>query len=325
MKAITVQTPGDADVLRLTEVPEPTPEPDEVVVDVAAAGVNPADVLQRKGRYPVPPGASPYLGLEVSGRIVARGAAVTDWSDGDEVCALLAGGGYAERVAVPAGQLLPIPRGVDVVTAAGLPEVACTVWSNLDTRAGLRAGEVLLVHGGTGGIGTMALQLAAARGVRVLATGGSEEKRQLARQLGADVTIDYRTEDFVARVAEETDGHGADVILDVVGAKYLGQNVDALAQDGRLVVIGLQGGRKAELDLGTLLTKRATVTATALRGRTARDKAAIVAEVREHVWPLLESGTIRPVVDRIVPLAEAADAHRAMEDSGAVGKILLRR
>ncbi|TYB49372.1 NAD(P)H-quinone oxidoreductase [Actinomadura chibensis] len=317
MHAIVIREPGDADVLTWTEVPDPAPGPDEVLIDVAASAVNRADVMQRKGFYPPPEGAPPYPGLEVSGRVAELGPGVASGlSVGDEVCALLSGGGYAEKVAVPAGQVLPVPRGVDLVEAAGLPEVACTVWSNVFQLGGLRAGETLLAHGGGSGIGTFAIQLAKARGARVVTTVGSAEKAARCRELGADVAVNYREDDFVE--------HGPyDVILDLIGAKYLARNVDALAVGGRLMVIGLQGGARAELDIGKLLGKRAAVHATTLRARPADEKAAIVAGVREHVWPLLEAGRIRTVVDRRVPMADAAAAHRALEDSVHVGKILL--
>lgn len=316
MQAIVIREPGEADVLEWTEVPDPAPKPGEVLIDVVASAVNRADVMQRRGFYPPPQDAPPYPGLEVSGRVAELGPGVTGLSVGDEVCALLAGGGYAERVAVPAAQVLPVPRGVDVVEAAGLPEVACTVWSNVFMHAGLREGETLLVHGGGSGIGTHAIQLAKARGARVVTTVGSARKAERCRDLGADVTVNYREEDFVE--------HGPyDVILDVIGAKYLARNVDALAAGGRLMVIGLQGGRKAELDIGKLLAKRARVHATALRSRPVEEKAEIVAGVRENVWPLLESGEVRPVVDRSFPMADAASAHRLLEESGHVGKILL--
>lgn len=316
MQAIVIREPGEADVLEWTEVPDPAPKPGEVLIDVVASAVNRADVMQRRGFYPPPQDAPPYPGLEVSGRVAELGPGVTGLSVGDEVCALLAGGGYAERVAVPAAQVLPVPRGVDVVEAAGLPEVACTVWSNVFMHAGLREGETLLVHGGGSGIGTHAIQLAKARGARVATTVGSARKAERCRDLGADVTVNYREEDFVE--------HGPyDVILDVIGAKYLARNVDALAAGGRLMVIGLQGGRKAELDIGKLLAKRARVHATALRSRPLDEKAEIVAGVRENVWPLLESGEVRPVIDRSFPMADAASAHRLLEESGHVGKILL--
>ncbi|WP_067485643.1 NAD(P)H-quinone oxidoreductase [Actinomadura hibisca] len=316
MRAIVIREPGDADVLEWTQVPDPEPRPGEVVVEVAASAVNRADVMQRMGFYPPPKGASDYPGLEVSGRVAALGDGVTGWSVGDEVCALLAGGGYAEKVAVPAGQLLPVPEGVDLVEAAGLPEVACTVWSNVFMLAELRAGEHFLVHGGGSGIGTMAIQLAHVLGARVSCTVGSDEKARRCLELGADEAVNYREDDFVE--------HGPfDVVLDNMGAKYLARNVDALAAGGRLVVIGLQGGAKAELDLGKLLGKRASVHATSLRSRPLEEKAEIVASVREHVWPLFAAGKVRPVVDRTVPMEQAARAHRLLEDSGHVGKILL--
>lgn len=318
MHAIVIREPGDADVLEWTQVPDPVPKPGEVLIEVAASAVNRADVMQRLGFYPPPEDAPPYPGLEVSGRIAELGADVTGFSAGDEVCALLSGGGYAERVAVPAAQVLPVPRGVDVVEAAGLPEVACTVWSNVFMLAGLGEGETLLVHGGGSGIGTLAIQLAKAHGARVVTTVGSAEKAARCRDLGADVTINYREEDFVA-------SGPYDVILDLIGAKYLARNVDALAVGGRLMVIGLQGGAKAELDIGKLLRKRALVHATTLRARPPEEKAEIVAGVREHVWPLLESGDVRPVVDRRIPMADAASAHRLLEQSVHVGKILLTR
>lgn len=323
MRAVEIAEPGDADVLRLAEVDRPEPGPGQVVVDVVAAGVNRADVMQRIGVYPPPTGASPLPGLEVSGTVAAVGDGVTGVAVGDEVCALIDGGGYAEAAVVPAGQVLPVPDGVSLVDAAGLPEVACTVWSNVFMTAGLQPGETLLVHGGSSGIGTMAIQLAKALGARVAVTAGSPEKLDACRALGADVAISYREEDFVERVREETDGHGADVVLDNMGAKYLGRNVDALATAGRLVVIGLMGGRRGELDLGALLAKRGAVIATSLRARPAEEKAAIVAAVREHVWPLLDDGTVRPVIHERYPLEHAADAHRAMEASGHIGKLLL--
>lgn len=323
MLAVTVPTPGPPETLVLAEVPDPQPGPGEVLVDVVAAGVNRADVMQRMGLYPPPPGAPAYPGLEVSGQIAAVGEGVTGWSVGDSVCALLSGGGYAQRVAVPAGQLLPVPAGVSLVDAAALPEVACTVWSNLFRTANLQPGEVLLVHGGSSGIGTMAIQVAAAVGARVAVTAGSADKLAVCRALGAQILVDYREEDFVQRLREATDGHGADVILDNMGAKYLARNVEALAVAGRLVVIGLQGGTRAELDLGRLLTKRAAVVATSLRARPAAEKATIVAAVREHVWPLVEAGRVRPVVHARFPLAQAEAAHRVLESSAHIGKLLL--
>ena len=325
MKAIQIREPGGPDVLDWTDVPDPVPGVGEVLIEVAASAVNRADLLQRAGFYPPPAGASDTLGLECSGRIAALGDGVTGWDVGDEVCALLAGGGYAERVVVPAGQVLPVPKGVDLVSAAGRPEAACTVWSNVFMGAGLQPRETLLIHGGAGGIGTTAIQLAKALGARVVATAGSPEKVARCRDLGADAAINYRTEDFVERLGEITAGHGADVILDNMGAAYLGRNLDALAVNGRLVVIGLQGGVRGELDLGRLMGKRAAILATGLRARPVAEKAAIVASVREHVWPLTESGTLTVVADQRFPMAEAAAAHRLVEASGHVGKVLLVR
>ncbi|MGO4130195.1 NAD(P)H-quinone oxidoreductase [Janibacter sp. RAF20_2_2] len=323
MQGISITEPGDADVLQITEVEAPTAGPGQVVVDMVAAGVNRADVMQRLGHYPPPKGASPLPGLEVSGRVLEVGPEVEGWSVGDEVCALVDGGGYAERVLVPAAQLLPIPKGVDLTSAAGLPEVACTVWSNVFMTANLQPDETFLVHGGSSGIGTMAIQLAKAAGARVAVTAGSEDKLAFCRELGADIAINYREQDFVEEVRAATDGHGADVVLDLMGAKYLPRNIDVLATAGRLVVIGLMGGRKGELDLGKLLSKRAAVIATSLRARPAGEKAAIVAAVREHVWPLIEAGAVRPIVQGSHPLDRAADAHRELEASGHIGKILL--
>lgn len=325
MRAVVVSEPGGPEVLRVETVPNATPGPGEVVVEIAATAVNRADLMQRQGHYPPPNGASPYLGLECSGRIIALGEAVAGWQVGDEVCALLAGGGYAEHVAVPVGQLMPVPVGLSVVEAAALPETACTVWSMVfGAHTGrLQPGERLLVHGGTSGIGCLAIQLAAGRGARVYATAGSEEKVQRCRQLGAEVAINYREEDFAERIAADTDGAGIDVVLDIMGASYLPRNIASLAVGGRLIVLGLQGGRVGELDLGALLTKRATVHAAGLRARPAAQKAGIVAETVASVWPLIEAGTVRPVIDRVYPLADAADAHRLVESSKHIGKVLL--
>lgn len=320
MRAVLATTAGGPEVLELRDAPDPVPAPGEVVLRVAATAVNRADLLQRQGFYPPPPGASDVIGLECSGTVVALGQGVAGVAVGDEVCALLAGGGYAELVAVPAGQLMPVPSGVSLVEAAALPEVACTVWSNLFSVAGLRGGEKLLVHGGAGGIGTCAIQVAAARGVHVYATAGSAEKLDLCRELGAEVAISYRDEDFVEVLRG---AGGADVILDVMGAKYLGPNVDALATGGRLVVIGMQGGTRGELDLGTLLRKRGTVHATALRSRPVAQKAEICAAVVENVWPLVASRQVRPVVHATLPLEQAAEAHRLLESGDTVGKIVL--
>src|SRR5687767_279427 len=326
MRAVTIREPGGPDVLGWGEVPDPVCGDGEVIVDVVATAVNRADILQRQGFYPPPRGASEILGLECSGIISEVGPGVTGWSVGDEVCALLSGGGYAERVAVPAGQLLPRPSGVELATAAALPEVVCTVWSNVFLLAGLGRGDGFLVHGGSSGIGTMAIQLAARAGARVFTTAGTAAKLDVCRELGADVGINYRDEDFVERVQEATDGAGVDVILDNMGAKYLARNVDALATGGRLVSIGMQGGTKAELDLGKLMRKRGSVHATTLRSRPATgrgSKAEVVAAVRHDVWPDVERGVVRPIVDRRLPMSRAADAHRVVEASEHVGKVLL--
>jgi putative PIG3 family NAD(P)H quinone oxidoreductase len=323
MRAVIASRAGGPDVLSVAELPDPEPGPGELVLDVAAAGLNRADLLQRMGFYPPPPGASEVIGMECSGTVAAVGPGVTGWSVGDAACALLAGGGYASKVAVPAGQAMPVPDGVDLVEAAALPEVACTVWSNVFMVAGLQPGETFLVHGGAGGIGTMAIQLASQLGARVLTTGGTPEKLAFCASLGADVTINYREDDFVEVVKEATDGAGADVILDNMGAKYLERNVTALATEGRLVIIGMQGGTRAELDINALLRKRGAVIATSLRARPTEEKAAICASVVEHVWPLVAAGRVRPVVHGTMPLEEARAAHELMESGDHTGKILL--
>jgi putative PIG3 family NAD(P)H quinone oxidoreductase len=323
MKAIVVTHPGGPEVMAWEDVPDPTAGRGEVVVEVAASAVNRADLLQRQGRYDPPAGASRYLGLECSGRILEVGPDVEGWAAGTEVCALLSGGGYAELVAVPAGQLMPVPTSVDLVTAAALPEVACTVWSNVFMLAGLRPGETLLVHGGGSGIGTFAIQLARALGARVATTAGSDVKLERCRELGAEILVNYRDEDFVAVVRAATDGLGADVVLDLVGAKYLGRNIDVLAVNGRLVIVGMQGGSRAELDLGALMSRRAAILSTTLRARPTEEKAAICLSVVENVWPEVEAGRVRPVVDRVIAMPEAAEAHRAIEASDHVGKVLL--
>ncbi|MGQ4384621.1 NAD(P)H-quinone oxidoreductase [Streptomyces sp. SAS_270] len=323
MYAITIPEPGGPEALVWDEVPDPVPGEGEVLVEVVASAVNRADLLQRQGFYNPPPGASPYPGLECSGRITALGANVTGWSVGDEVCALLAGGGYAEKVAVPAGQLLPVPEGLDLRQAAALPEVTCTVWSNVFMVSHLHPGETLLVHGGSSGIGTMAIQLAKAVGAKVAVTAGTKEKLDFCSELGADILINYREQDFVEEIERVTDGAGADVILDNMGAKYLDRNVRALAVNGRLAIIGMQGGIKGELNIATLLGKRAAISATSLRARPLGEKTAIVAAVREHVWPLIAAGRVRPVVDRELPMSDAAAAHRVLEESGNIGKVLL--
>jgi putative PIG3 family NAD(P)H quinone oxidoreductase len=322
MHAISIEKPGGPEALVWAEVPDPVPGPGEVVVEVTAAAVNRADVMQRQGFYPPPPGSPPYPGLEASGVISAVGPGVEDRHVGERVAALLAGGGYAEQVAVPAGQLLPVPQGMSLQEAAALPEVACTVWSNVVDIARLRQGETLLVHGGGGGIGTFAIQLGKALGATVIVTARAAKHEQL-RALGADLVIDYTDADFVAATRDFTGGRGADVILDIIGAKYLERNVAALAPDGHVAIIGMQGGRKGELDLGALMTKRGTVSATTLRARPTADKARIVKGVRDQVWPLVDAGAIRPIIDRTLPMRDAPEAHRLMESSDHIGKILL--
>lgn len=320
MRAVIASGTGGPEVLSVGELPDPVPGPGEVLVAVAATAVNRADTLQRQGFYPPPPGASDVIGLECSGTIAALGEGVEGWAVGDEVCALLAGGGYASYVVVPVGQVMPVPAGVSLVEAAALPEVACTVWSNVFMVAGLQPGDRFLVHGGSGGIGTMAIQLGSAVSAKVFTTAGSAEKLAACAELGADVTINYREEDFVEVV--KADG-GADVILDNMGAKYLGRNVDALATEGRLVIIGMQGGSKGELDINALLRKRGAVVATSLRARPLDDKAAICASVVENVWPLVADGTVRPIVHTTMPLEDVAAAHALMESSDHIGKIVL--
>ncbi|MEW2164548.1 NAD(P)H-quinone oxidoreductase [Streptomyces sp. NPDC007084] len=316
MKAVSIKEPGGPEVLEWTEAADPTPAVGEVVIDVVASALNRADVMQRWGLYPLAPGTSPYPGLEVSGRISALGEGVTGWRVGDEACALLTGGGYAQKVAVPAGQLLTIPKGIDLVEAAALPEVTATVWSNLVMTARLRKGETLLVHGGLGGVGTFAIQIAKALGARVVTTVGGPEKVARALELGADAAIDYRTEDFA-------EFGPYDVILDVIGGDYLERNIRSLGPDGRLVVIGLQNGLEGRLNLADIVFKRASVFGTTLRTRSKEQKAEIVAEVRDKVWPMIESGAVRLLIDQTVPMSEAAEGHRLMEAGGHVGKILL--
>jgi len=323
--AVTVAEPGGVDVLGWGEAPEPEAGPGEVLIDVAASAVNRADLLQRQGFYPPPPGASEVLGLECSGRVAALGPGVDGWQVGDEVCALLAGGGYAERVAVPAGQLMRVPAGVDLITAAALPEAACTVWSNLVLAGGLQPGGSGLIHGGASGSGTMAVQVAAAVGASVvIATVGSDAKAGAVRALGADLVVNYREQEFVAAVRELIPA-GVDVVFDIIGAKYLARNLDALAADGRLVIIGLQGGATAEIDLGRLMVNRQSVHAATLRARPVEQKAAICRAVVDGLWPLVEAGRVRPVVHASYPMTEVANAHRLVEESGHVGKVLLIR
>jgi putative PIG3 family NAD(P)H quinone oxidoreductase len=317
--AIVIEKPNE---MAWAEVPDPEPAEGEVVIDVAAAGVNRADVMQREGDYPPPAGAPPYPGLECSGVISATGPGVIEYRVGQRVCALLAGGGYAERVAVPAGQLLPVPAGLSLLESAALPEVACTVWSNVADIARLRKGETLLVHGGGGGIGTFAIQFGKALGATVVTTARAAKHDQL-RALGADLAIDYTSDDFVASTRDFTGGRGADVVLDIVGANYLGRNVEVLALNGRIAIIGMQGGRNGELDLGALMARRGSISATTLRARPVAEKTRIVKGVREQVWPLVEAAAIRPVIDATLPMADAAEALRLMESSNHIGKILL--
>ena len=323
MRAAVITRPGPPEVLQVREVPDPRPGAGEVLVDVTASAVNRADLMQRQGHYDPPPGASPYPGLECSGVIAELGPGVTGWTVGDDVCALLGGGGYAERVAVPVGQLMRVPQGISRRDAAALPETACTVWSMVFDIGRIQPGETLLVHGGTSGIGTLAIQLAHQFGARVITTAGSPAKLAVAQRLGADVVINYREQDFAEVIAAETDG-GVDVILDNMGGEYLPRNVASLRTGGRLVVLGLQGGRRGELDLGALLTKRASVSAASLRARPAAQKAAIVTATERHVWPLIESGDVMPVIDRVIPLEEAAAAHQLVESSAHIGKVLLQ-
>ena len=323
MRAVLAEGAGGPEVLVVRDLPDPEPGPGEVVLTVAAAGLNRADLLQRQGFYPPPPGASDVLGMECSGTVAAVGADVEGWAVGDEACALLSAGAYATQVAVPTGQLMPVPEGVDLVAAAALPEVAGTVWSNVFMLAALQPGEVLLVHGGAGGIGSFAIQLATQLGARVLTTAGTAEKRDFCRTLGAEVAIDYHEEDFVEVVKEHTGGAGANVVLDNMGAVYLERNVSALAIEGRLVVIGLQGGTKGELDLNALMRKRAAILATTLRARPSEEKAAICASVVEHVWPLVAEGKVREIVDTTIPLDDVRRAHELMESGTHTGKILL--
>jgi NADPH2:quinone reductase len=326
MHAVTLSSFGKPDVLRWSEVPDPgRPGEGEVVLDVVASAVNRADLLQREGNYPPPPGASEILGLECSGRVAELGPGVQGWSVGDEVCALLAGGGYASKVRVPAGQLMPVPEGIELITAGALPEVACTVYSNVIVTGGLADGETILIHGGSSGIGTMAIQMV--RALRpastICVTAGSQEKLDRCAELGADVGINYREQDFVEEVRTATGGRGADLVLDNMGAAYLSRNIDVLAPDGRVVILGMQGGTKAEINLGALLPKRGTVTAKSLRGRPPAQKAEICAGVVREVWPAVADGRIRPVIDRVLPMTDPIEAHTVVESSTHIGKVLL--
>jgi NADPH2:quinone reductase len=323
MIAIEIREPGEPDVLVPVERPMPVPAADEVLIRVAAAGVNRPDIFQRRGRYAPPPGASDIPGLEVSGAIESLGPGVTGWRVGDEVCALVTGGGYAEYCVAPAPQCLPVPRGMTVVTAAAIPETFFTVWTNVFQRGRLRQGESILIHGGSSGIGTTAIQLAQTRGSRVFATAGSAEKCAACERLGAERCINYRDADFVAEVRALTGGRGVDVILDMVGGDYFARNLEALAVEGRLVEIATLHGVKAELNIQTIMARRLTVTGSTLRPRPVAEKGAIAAELREHVWPLLESGVVKPIVHATFPLRDASEAHRVMESSTHIGKLLL--
>jgi putative PIG3 family NAD(P)H quinone oxidoreductase len=324
MHAIVCTEPGGPEVMQWQKVPDPTPGPGEVIIEVAAAAVNRADLLQRAGNYPPPKGASEILGLECSGTITSVGAAITLDHIGEKVTALLSGGGYATKVAVPIGQVMPVPQGIDTVDAAALPEVACTVWSNLDMGANLSEGEWLLIHGGASGIGTMAIQVARALGAHVAVTAGSRAKLDACARLGAEVLINYNEQEFVEEVRAATGGRGANVILDNMGAAYLGRNVSALARDGRLLIIGVQGGVSGELDINALLRKNGTIYASSLRGRPDSEKAAICSQVERNIWPWVHAGVVKPVIDRIMPMQDAAQAHRLLQDGGVTGKIVLQ-
>jgi putative PIG3 family NAD(P)H quinone oxidoreductase len=323
MRAIDIRQPGDPDVLILVDRPAPVPAAGEVLIEVAAAGVNRPDIAQRQGNYPPPPGASEIPGLEIAGTIVQLGPNVHEWRAGDRVCALVAGGGYAEYCAAPAVQCLPIPRGLSDVDAAAIPETFFTVWTNVFERGHLASGESFLVHGGSGGIGTTAIQLAHARGARVFATAGSAEKCAACERLGAERAINYHDEDFVAVTREATDGRGVDVILDMIGGDYFPRHLDALAMNGRLVQIATLGGPKAQIFLPAVMQRRLTITGSTLRARPVAEKGAIAAALRAEVWPWLDAGRVRPVISRTFPLAEAPAAHRLMESSAHIGKIVL--
>ena len=323
MTAIEIAEPGGPEVLRPTERPRPAPGVGELLIEVAAAGVNRPDVLQRRGGYPPPPGASDIPGLEVAGTVAALGPGAHGWRLGDRVCALVTGGGYAEYCTAPTAQCLPVPEGFDMVQAAALPETFFTVWTNVFQRGRLQAGERFLVHGGSSGIGTTAIQIAAARGARVFATAGSADKCAACEKLGAERAINYRDEDFVAVVKELTGGEGVDVILDMVGGDYIARNIKALRTEGRIVFIAFLGGSKAEIDFLPLMLKRATITGSTLRPRSVEQKSVIADELRAEVWPLLDAGRIAPVIDSSYPLADAADAHRRIDDGDHIGKIVL--
>jgi NADPH2:quinone reductase len=323
MIAIEIREPGEPDVLVPVERPRPAPSAGEVLIRVAAAGVNRPDVMQRRGRYPPPPGASDIPGLEIAGTVEQLGAGVSGWHEGDDACALVAGGGYAEYCVAPAPQCLPVPRGLDLVAAAAIPETFFTVWTNVFERGRLAPGESILVHGGSSGIGTTAIQLARARGSRVFATAGSPEKCAACERLGAERAINYRDTDFLTAIRDLTGGRGVDVILDMVGGEYFSRNIDALAVDGRLVAIATLRGATAELTIPTVMQRRLTITGSTLRARAVADKGAIARALHANVWPLLEAGTVKPVVFKTFPLARAADAHRLLESSQHIGKLVL--
>lgn len=323
MRAVEISKFGPPEVLRLTDRPDPFPAAGEILIHVTAAGVNRPDIIQRYGKYPPPPGASDIPGLEVAGTVAALGADVRGWSIGDPICALVAGGGYAERAAVPHEQCLPIPRGLNAIQAAAIPETFFTVWTNVFQRGKLKAGETILIHGGTSGIGTTAIQLAKAFGARVLTTAGSDDKCEAARQLGADAAFNYKTEDWVARAKQVTGGRGVDLVLDMVGGDYISRNIELLVVEGRLVQIAFLKSPKAELDFSQMMRKRLWLTGSTLRPRTPEEKGVIARDLLEHVWPLLENGTVAPVIHKTFPLSAAADAHRLMEESSHVGKLVL--
>jgi putative PIG3 family NAD(P)H quinone oxidoreductase len=319
MRAVVVNEPGGVDALEVVERPDPEPGPGELLIRVRAAGVNRPDLLQRQGLYQPPPGTTDILGLECSGEVAALGDGVAGFAVGDQVCALLGGGGYAELVAVPAGQVAPLPEGVDLVDAGGLMETTCTVWSNVVMIGGLEAGQRLLVHGGTSGIGTSAIQIATALGARVATTVGSAEKADACRELGADIVVNYREQDFVDELGDDP----VDVVLDIIGAKYLASNLKVLGPGGQLVIIGMQGGTKAELDIGALMRTWGSVTGTLLRPRPPEEKADIVAQTVANVWPMIATGSVRPIVHATFSLADVSQAHQVLEDSTHIGKVLL--
>ena len=323
MKAVEITTFGPPEVLTVVERPDPVPAAGEILIDVAAAGVNRPDVIQRLGKYPPPPGASDIPGLEVAGTVAALGANVGGWAIGDPICALLAGGGYAERAAVPHQQCLPIPKGLSAIQAAGLPETFFTVWTNVFQRGKLTAGESILIHGGSSGIGTTAIQLATAFGARVLTTAGSDAKCEATRRLGAEHAFNYRTQDWVAEAKRVTGGHGVNLILDIVGGDYIARNLELLSVEGRLLQIAFLKTAKAEIDFSLVMRKRLTVTGSTLRPRSPDEKGVIARDLLAQVWPLLEQGTVAPVIHKVFPLAEAAAAHRLMEESSHIGKLIL--